>query len=169
MHRVHQKNKRPERAFELIALSGHRPSSRLRQTTAGEGRRFDGISGRSERLPEQHVRTANHLRLSNKSYALQRPMAKLVLLQQLGISVPEIYSSKNLEHTLVTSSSSAPCTRPKLEPSQCSAETTLRSECKTHLTPVSPIVTTLLLSPCVAPACLWTKSPSLRCLLASSC
>lgn len=133
--------------------------------------RIDGISGRSERLPEQHVWTANHLRLSNKSYALQRPMAKLVLLQQLGISVPEIYSSKNLEHVLVTSPTPAPCTQPNLEPSQCSAETTspLHSECKTHLTPVAPIVTTLSLSPCVAPACLWTKSPSLRCLLASSC
>ncbi|KAL1466158.1 hypothetical protein MTO96_026840 [Rhipicephalus appendiculatus] len=70
--------------------------------------RIDGISGRSERLPEQHVWTANHLRLSNKSYALQRPMAKLVLLQQLGISVPEIYSSKNLEHALVTSPLTCP-------------------------------------------------------------
>lgn len=135
--------------------------------------RIDGISGRSERPPEQHVWTPNHLRLSNKSYALQRPMAKLVLLQQLGISVPEIYSSKNLEqqHALVISSSPALCTQPqsKLEPLQCSAETTpLHSECKTLLTPVTPVVTTLL-PPCVAPACLWTQSPSLRCLLASSC
>lgn len=132
--------------------------------------RIDGISGRSERPPELHVWTAKQLRLSNKSYALQRPMAKLVLLQQLGISVPEIYSSKNLEHALVISPSPAPCTQPNLEPSLCSAETTtLRSECKTHLTPVAPPVTTLSLPPCVAPACLWTKSPSLRCLLASSC
>lgn len=120
--------------------------------------RIDGISGRSERPPERHIWTPNYMRLSNKSYALQRPMAKLVLLQQLGISVPEIYSSKNLP--LVTPT--------PLEPLLCSAEKPHRRECKTHHYLTPPI---LAAAPqCCVPLsiCQWTQSPSPRCLLAGS-
>lgn len=132
-------------------------------------RRIDGIRGRSERPPERHaVWMPSNLRLSNKRYALTRPMAKLVLLQQLGISVPEIYSSKNLEHAplVVTAAGQIAPVFPlhcaqRLEPN--------RVLCRenTPLTPVSPLTSP---SPCVRsrPTWLWTQTPNPRCLLAGS-
>lgn len=106
----------------------------------------------------------SNLRLSNKSYALTRPMAKLVLLQQLGISVPEIYSSKNLEQPLVvTAGQKSPVL---LFPPQCTQQPNLEPhvpcrDSETPLTPPSPF-------PCVRP-CLWTQSQNPpRCLLAGT-
>lgn len=55
----------------------------------------DGIPGTLDGT--RRTPTPNQLRLSNKLYALRRPMTKLALLAQLGISAPEIYRSKNLE------------------------------------------------------------------------
>lgn len=130
--------------------------------------RIDGIRGRSERPPERHaVWMPSNLRLSNKRYALTRPMAKLVLLQQLGISVPEIYSSKNLEHAplvVTAAGQTAPvfplrCAQ-HLEPNHV--------QCRdSPLTPVSPLTSP---SPCVRspPTWLWTQTPNPRCLLAGS-
>lgn len=79
--------------------------------------RLDGIACAGDSQWQHRVRTPNQLRLSNKLYALQRPMAKLVLLQQLGISVPEIYSSKNLKQQ---------CLQPKQSKQQ-------HQLCKPHL------------------------------------
>lgn len=130
--------------------------------------RIDGIRGRSERPPERHaVWMPSNLRLSNKRYALTRPMAKLVLLQQLGISVPEIYSSKNLEHAplvITAAGQSTPVFPPhcaqRLEPN--------RVLCRDSslLTPVSPLTPSLRVRQ--PPTWLWTQIPNPRCLLAGS-
>lgn len=62
--------------------------------------RVDGIVSAADSPQHRPLRGMNQLRLSNKLYALKCPMAKLALLQQLGICVPEIFSSKNLEQRL---------------------------------------------------------------------
>lgn len=132
--------------------------------------RIDGIRGRSERPPERRARVwiTSNLRLSNKSYALTRPMAKLVLLQQLGISVPEIYSSKNLEEPLVITAATAGQKNPVLFPPQCAQQPNLEPHvpCRDSETPLTPPVPSPF--PCVLRPCLWTQSLNPRCLLAGS-
>lgn len=62
--------------------------------------RVDGIGSAADSRRLRPLWGMNQLRLSNKLYALKRPMAKLTLLQQLGICVPEIFSNRNLEQRL---------------------------------------------------------------------
>lgn len=93
-------------------------------------------------------------------------MAKLVLLQQLGISVPEIYSSKNLEEPLVITAATAGQKNPVLFPPQCAQQPNLEPHvpCRDSETPLTPPVP----FPCVLRPCLWTQSLNPRCLLAGS-